>query len=430
MNNNLNVCLLNDSFPPLIDGVANTVQNYADILTNHGDNAIVTVPSFPNAVDDYNYKVVRYKSLPTTKLVGYRTGYPFSASKLAELEGYKFDIIHSHCPFVSTVIARTVRERINVPLVFTYHTKFDIDIKRIIKSDKLAEKTVKALVKNISSCDEVWAVSKGAADNLRELGYSGEIVVMKNGVDLPNGKVTQDRIDNLALRYDINTNNPIFLFVGRLRWYKGIKIILDGISKLKQDGKDFTMIFVGKGEDLEEMKQYAIDNGVIENCLFAGPVYDREELRDYYSLADLFIFPSSYDTFGLVVREAAACETASVLIKGSCAAEDAIDDVDAFLIDETGEALYNKLNQVGFDKNITDKVGKQANKNLYISWSDSVALAKERYKVVIDRYKQGSTNRKYEFSDEFLGVMDEICDKVTWIRNQRDKIKGIVTGDK
>ena len=161
---------------------------------------------------------------------------------------------------------------------------------------------------------------------------------MENGVDFPFGRVSQDRIDRLALRYDIDTDNPIYLFVGRLRWYKGIREIIDGLSKLKQSNKEFTMIFVGDGEDLGEMKRYAIDKSVIQNCLFVGAIHDREELRDYYSLADLFIFPSSYDTFGLVVREAAACGTPSLLVKGSCAAERAQDNIDSFLIEESGES--------------------------------------------------------------------------------------------
>jgi len=55
--------------------------------------------------------------------------------------------------------------------------------------------------------------------------------------------------------------------------------------------------------------------------IFTGAIYDREELRVYYTAGDLFIFPSLYDTNGIVVREAAACGVASVLIKGSCAAE-------------------------------------------------------------------------------------------------------------
>lgn len=67
----------------------------------------------------------------------------------------------------------------------TYHTKFDVDIANLIHSKVLQESSKRALVENINACDEVWAVSRGAAENLRSLGYEGECVIMQNGVDLP-----------------------------------------------------------------------------------------------------------------------------------------------------------------------------------------------------------------------------------------------------
>ena len=100
MGDRLNVCLLNDSFPPIIDGVANVISNYADIIQKKFGNAVVATPSNPGVVDNYPYPVVRYPSLNTTKSFGYRTGIPFLASSIRELNKSNIDIIHSHCPFV------------------------------------------------------------------------------------------------------------------------------------------------------------------------------------------------------------------------------------------------------------------------------------------------------------------------------------------
>lgn len=67
---------------------------------------------------------------------------------------------------------------------------------------------------------------------------------------------------------------------------------------------------------------------------FTSPQYDRSVIRAWYCRGDLFLFPSTFDTNGLVVREAAACELASVLVRGSCAAEDITDGRNGFLIEE------------------------------------------------------------------------------------------------
>ena len=72
-----NICLMNDSFPPLIDGVANAVVNYANVIQSQYGEAVVATPQYPGTIDDYPFPVIRYPSLDTTRMVGYRTGLPF-----------------------------------------------------------------------------------------------------------------------------------------------------------------------------------------------------------------------------------------------------------------------------------------------------------------------------------------------------------------
>ena len=82
-----NICLMNDSFPPVIDGVANAVKNYAQILTeNHGHAAVVT-PYYPDVDDSgYPFPVYRYPSMNLPGKLGYRAGIPFSPELMAKLE--------------------------------------------------------------------------------------------------------------------------------------------------------------------------------------------------------------------------------------------------------------------------------------------------------------------------------------------------------
>ena len=167
----LNICLINDSFPPEIDGVVNAVVNYASIITRDYGKTTVVTPDNPEADDSvFPFPVLRYPSVDLTRFVGYYAGFPFSPEVQKRLVSEDFDIIHSHCPITSTMLARSLRDRIHVPLVMTYHTKFDIDIANAVSSRLLQEEAKRLLVKNISACDEVWTVSRGAGDNLRYLG--------------------------------------------------------------------------------------------------------------------------------------------------------------------------------------------------------------------------------------------------------------------
>ena len=105
-------------------------------------------------------------------------------------------------------------------------------------------------------------------------------------------------------------HGPVFIFVGRLLWYKGIRHILDSLKILDEKNIDFRMMFVGDGADRAEIEAYVDELKLREKVIFTGAIYDREELRVYYTAGDLFFFPSLYDTNGIVVREAAACGVA------------------------------------------------------------------------------------------------------------------------
>ena len=424
------ICLINDSFPPVIDGVANAVTNYATVIQRDYGDATVVTPYYPDADDSvYPFPVLRYPSIDMTKLVGYRAGFPLSPELMEQVEGRHIDLIHSHCPVTSMVLARMLRQKLNVPLVFTYHTKFDIDIANAIHSKLLQEASIRLLVENISACDEVWTVSRGAGENLRSLGYQGNYIVMPNGVDFPAGRLGEDKVRAVGADLDLPEGVPLFLFVGRMMWYKGLRIILDALKQLKDEGQDFRMVFVGKGTDGDAIRAYAGELGLCDKVFFEAPCYDREVIRAWYCRADLFLFPSTFDTNGLVVREAAACGLASVLIAGSCAAEDVTDGQNGFFIEENAASMAAMLRRLIPQRELMRRVGENAQKEIYISWDDSIANACRRYEVVLDNFRRGLYPVHDTPADEFLRGTAESLDAINRVRAARDQLRAAMDED-
>ena len=416
------ICLLNDSFAPVIDGVANAVMNYAKNLSSDEESSVVITPDYPGADDSqFPYPVLRYPSLDLRKSTGYTAGIPFAPGLLRSLEPYHVRLLHSHCPIVSTMLARELRQVLDVPLILTYHTKFDIDIANIMHSRALQEASKRALLENINACDEVWAVSQGAADNLRSLGYEGECVIMHNGVDLPRGRVRQAQIDAVTEGFDLPAQVPVYLFVGRIMWYKGLRIILDALAALDQEKRDFRMVFVGGGGDFDQVKAYSEKLGLAKKVFFAGPVHQREALRAWYCRADLFLFPSTFDTNGLVVREAAACALGSVRIAGSCAAEGVTNERNGLLIEENAQSLANCL--CGLSKEAMSLIGSYAQKELYLSWEDAVKAAWERYQVVIDRYNSGAYAPYRRHMEPIFKANGELMEGLARLEDQRAALR-------
>ena len=429
----MKVCLLNDSFPPVIDGVVNVVMNYADYLQrDHGAEVIVGTPRYPDA--DYNaypYPVIPYQSFDTSAVTsGYRTGNPFVYKAISALTEFQPDLIHSHCPASSTVIARILREKTEAPIVFTYHTKYDIDIARVIKLKLAAEESIRAMVGNISACDEIWTVSRGAGESLKALGFQGEYRVMQNGVDFEKGRADPEMVAQVTADYDLPEQVPVFLFVGRLMTYKGLPLILDALRMLDETGQDFRMVFVGKGPDRELLEQKARDFGLMgrpgpDKVIFTGAIYDRDALRAWNTRADLFLFPSTFDTNGLVVREAAACGLASVLIEGSCAAEGVRNGRNGFTIQETPEAMAALLAETVKDMNYLRQVGQHAMDELYLGWHDCVAEAYERYGVLLEAKKcEVLPKRKKELTDYLVSLTARSMEEQERIRRIRHTLFG------
>ena len=388
----LHVCLLNDSFPPMLDGVANVMKNYADIITARYGTATVVTPAYPNVTDDYPYEVVRYASMDTTKLVGYRTGYPFDAKVLERLHSLPMDVMHVHCPFISAQLCRVVRETRDVPLIFTYHTKFDIDVRKAVKLKLIQDAALKIIVDNIAACDDVWVVSEGA---------------MSNGVDMPKGRASAEDVDAVRTQFGLDPDRTTYLFVGRMMWYKGLRIILDALRMLKNAGKRFSAVFVGDGLDRKEIEAYMHSLSLDEECKFVGAIRDRATLRAIYAACDLFLFPSTFDTNGIVVREAAANGLASVLIEDSCAAEGVTHSRNGLLVPETPEAMANLLFHMNDRRAAMRTLGDHAMEELYFSWDDSVKNAVERYRTVLGDREHYRKPRQMTGSEDFYRTVSQ-----------------------
>ena len=143
---------------------------------------------------------------------------------------------------------------------------------------------------------------------------------------------------------------------------------------------------VGDGTDRPAIEKYADELGIKSSVVFTGAIYDREKVRAYFSLADLFLFPSTYDTSGLVVKEAAACDCPSLLVRGSCASECVTDLQTGLIAEEDATDCARKIIDAVRASGFLQNLGKSAGKYVYLSWEDAVAKAYDRYGVVADNF--------------------------------------------
>jgi glycosyltransferase involved in cell wall biosynthesis len=109
-----------------------------------------------------------------------------------------------------------------------------------------------------------------------------------------------------ALRREYGLVGTVYLYVGRLWSGKGIKFLIEAFAKVQKNSKcDVSLLLIGDGEDEGVLRKYVDENG-IGNVVFGG-YKQKGELPRYYALADVFVFPTLGDPYGVVVDEAMAC---------------------------------------------------------------------------------------------------------------------------
>lgn len=386
MSERLKVALGNDAFLPTVDGVNTVINFYADYINRELGEAVVITPDNPNKKDYlFPYPIYRYKSLFTFG-EGYPVGWPFKRQYAEDIVNMQFDILHSHCPVATSYFFRRVNRIQRIPTILTYHTKFEYDIDARVKSLAIRQKAYTMIGKDIKCADEVWVTSKGTADSLKIMGYEGDYVVMPNGCDLPKISATDEEKAIIYRKHNIPEGVPIFIFVGRLMMYKNIALIAEAMKQLKDKGRDFRMLYLGIGPDEKALRRHCAKLKIEDKIIFTGMIDNRRELQLYYAAAKLLVFPSLFDTNGLVVREAAASATPSVLVRGSCAAEGIADGETGFICAESPYSYAATIDRIMDNDDLIGRVGKRAQDDIYISWEESIQRAFDRYHIVIDKF--------------------------------------------
>lgn len=376
--------LFNDCFPPIMDGVSLTMQNYAYWLNKKAGNVCVVTPKSPHAVDDEEYPVYRYSSLPIPMRKPYRLGFPRIDWPFHErIRKLSFRLVHAHCPFSSGQLAMKIAREQHIPVVATFHSKYRADFERAVPSRLLVDYLIRKIVRFYEAADEVWIPQPAVEETLREYGYKGPVEIVDNGNDFAGEPFVEHIREEARRLLDISPKKPVFLFVGQHIWEKNLGFLLDALARLRD--VPFRMYFVGTGYAAAELRQKATSLGLDSKVTFVGTIVERDTLKRYYAAADLFLFPSLYDNAPLVVREAAALHTPSVLLCNSTASEIISDSVNGFLSAGSVDAYAARLREVLSAPRQIRRAGEEASRTIARSWQDVAEEVYDRYTNLIKR---------------------------------------------
>jgi rhamnosyl/mannosyltransferase len=279
-----------DSLPHSTGGV----ETFLDTLCQHTaklgvENTILTFTKNPatNPIYLNNYCVYQAKRNCTVAA----TALSIQAFKLLKKLAQEADIIHYHFPHPFTDLLHFTC-RINKPTLVTYHSD-------IIKQKYLLKLYQPLMNKFLRSVDHIVATSPKYLNSSPTLQrFKAKTTVIPIGIDLPN--LLQPDPDRVRYWKELFPQ-PFFLFIGVLRYYKGLHVALEAIR-----GTDIQLVIGGKGHDEASLKEQACD---IPNAHFLGFLADEDKAALLH-LCYGFVFPSHLrsEAFGIALLEAAAYE--------------------------------------------------------------------------------------------------------------------------
>lgn len=373
-----------DNYFPVIDGVTETVHEYALHM-----NATVVCPAMES-------RYLKKHVFPYPVLTSLTARVPFSRYASAvpkidpklgkEIAAVKPDIFHVHSPSLLGEYAVSLGKKMKIPVVATFHSKYYDAIYEFTKSRAISKMVTNRIVKLYESCDEVWACSEETGETLRSYGYTKPYHVMPNGTDVSCPMDPQKLKDRAAAEFRIPQGKHVLLFVGQQIWYKNQRLILDAFRLLRDRSDDWLLIMAGSGKDEQDIQRYAASLNLSDRVIFTGLIQDRDLLRGVYLNADLLFFPSVFDNAPLVLREAAVLGVPTLAVEGSNAAGAIRKNVNGFTAADTPKDMSDELIRIFTEEDVR-AIGQCARETIPLSWERLTPMVLDRYRIVIEQFR-------------------------------------------
>lgn len=191
----------------------------------------------------------------------------------------------------------------------------------------------------------VTLTTRGEADLVRLYGrVRPPVVTIPNGVDTERFRPpAEDERTRLRDEYGLDEEHRVALFIGHDLPGKGIQ---HAIAALVHAPTVMLLVVGGVASTVDSARSLAERLGVVERVLFVGP---RPDVERFFALSDMFVFPSGYEAFGLVVLEALASGLPVVATRVGCAPDIVVDGVNGYLVDQDAAQIGARLESLAAD---------------------------------------------------------------------------------
>ena len=414
----MRIAMLTNNYKPFVGGVPISVERQAKELMKLGHQVTVFAPEYNKAQGDeaaiHQEKVIRYRTSKRKMENG--MVYPKMISKeiLDAFEKEEFDCIHVHHPMFVGPMALYLGKRYDLPVIYTYHTKYedylhyirpfqDVDKKGAARREVYRfgkEKIVPGYMRWFTNqCDLILAPTASMQAAIRRGGTKTPTAIFPTGLEDSFYITDVEKSESIRKEF-LRGKKHLFCTVSRLEEEKNPKFLLNGIARLKERmGESFRVLYIGEGSMRSELENMADELGITEEIVFVGNV-ENENLKHYLNASELFLFASKSETQGIVLAEAFATGNPVIAVKATGVEDIVIDGTNGYMTEEDIEEWTGKVLEALEEENYTS-LKQQAEMTASGFRSSNLAIYEELlYAQCINKREEG---REYENEKNWAG---------------------------
>jgi glycosyltransferase involved in cell wall biosynthesis len=322
-----------------VNGVALTLQQQVQTARRSGKH--LTVITCDETRQNNFEEIKNFRPIGVTELPVYRElklFYPPFLEMLNFCYENNFTHIHTATPGPIGIAALAIARILKLPINGTYHTALPQYARYLTDDNTMEDLMWKFILWYYDQMDLIFVPSKSTGDELKNKGIaSKKIRQFPRGINIERFHPNK-RNREIESQYQLG-GRPRLLYVGRISKEKDLPMLAHVFKNKIRPLFDVSMVVVGDGPYLEEMKDELKDTP----CVFTG-YQDGDELASLYAACDLFVFPSATDTFGNVVLEAQASGLPVIVTDSGGPQENVIPQQTGFIIPAYDEhALFEAI---------------------------------------------------------------------------------------
>lgn len=315
----MRIAMFTNNYKPYVGGVPVSIEHLAEALRRRGHAVYVFAPSYEGQEEEPF--VIRYPSFPL-KVAGAPAPNVLTGIFLEQVKKLRIDVIHVHHPALVGNVALSIRKKLGIPVVFTYHTRYEEYLYYIRGLEKF-EKHTGILERYLrffcNHCDLLVAPVPEIRDDLVKKGVEAPVGLLPTGIPEADYRPDEREAARLRRRY-VGAADYLFCTVSRLAKEKNLAFQMQGLAHLKQalaqEGKCFRHLMIGDGPWRAALEAEIRRLGLSENIVLVGNV-DNASIKNYHAASDLFLFTSRSETQGVALLEAMAVGRPVVAVEAS-----------------------------------------------------------------------------------------------------------------